>query len=74
MRKVHVHSACTIDAEQIVAVWSEIYADPKLDSATYLTKVCFKSGFVLVVSAYDEKVDADNMVGLITDQMQETGE
>ena len=70
MNLVRIHTACTIDAEQVVAVWSEMYADPKLDKANYLTKVCFKNGFVLTVAGYDSKDDADQMVHLITDKME----
>ena len=60
---IKVHEGCYIKSENITAIWSEIHADPKLDSSCYLVRVLFtNNSTILTIASYDSKAEADKLV------------
>jgi hypothetical protein len=42
-----IHPGCYINLQEVIAMWSEIYVDPKLDSSSYLVRVYHPYGWNL---------------------------
>ncbi len=42
-----IHDGCSLKLEEIVAIWSEKYSDPKLDQTCYLTRVFLRNNFTI---------------------------
>ena len=62
-----VHDGCYIAIENITAIWSEIHADPKLDSSCYLVRILFTNNpTILTIASHDSKIEADKLVKRIT--------
>ena len=60
---IKVHDGCYIAIQNITAIWSEIHADPKLDSSCYLVRILFTNNpTILTIASYDSKIEADKLV------------
>jgi|TARA_R110000824_G_scaffold142392_1_gene309410 hypothetical protein len=58
-----LHNGCYIKPEEITALWSERYSDPKLDSTCYLIRALFKNNStILTLARFDEKQEADQAI------------
>jgi len=58
-----VHAGCNIDLDEVVAIWSEKYSDPKLDQECYLAKVLFKNNStILTIANFPTKKEADLLI------------
>mgnify|MGYP001548978621 CR=1 FL=1 len=58
-----VHNGCWIDVENISSIWSEIYADPKLDKSIYLVRVMFyNNSTILTIASFKTKKKADKLI------------
>jgi len=58
-----VHNGCHIKLDEIVAMWSEKYSDPKLDQECYLAKVLFKNNStILTIANFPTKEEADILI------------
>ena len=61
------HNGCHIKLNEIVAIWSEKYSDPKLDQECYLTQVLFKNNStILTVASFSTKEEADRLIEKMT--------
>jgi len=62
-----VHDGCFFKIEEIVAVWSEKYSDPKLDQECYLVRVFFKNNStILTIANFPSKEKADDLIRKIS--------
>ena len=62
-----IHSGCTFDLNEIAAIWSEKYSDPKLDKECYLVRTLFKNNStILTLGNYATKKEADEELEKIT--------
>ena len=60
---IKIHPGCFINLQEVIAMWSEIYVDPKLDSSSYLVRVLFTNNpTILTVGTYRTKEEADNEI------------
>lgn len=58
-----IHGACSIVLTEVIAVWSELHSDPKLDKSCYLVRVMFRQNpTILTVASEEEKESADKLV------------
>jgi hypothetical protein len=58
-----IHDGCFFDLEDLCAVWSEKYSDPKLDANCYLVRALFKNNStILTLASFPSKKQADNSV------------
>lgn len=58
-----LHNACFINMNNLAAIWSEIYVDPKFDSSCYIVRVLFNNNpTILTVASYDQKSEADDLI------------
>jgi hypothetical protein len=58
-----LHSGCFINKNVLNAIWSEIYVDPKLDSACYIVRVLFiNNPTILTVASCPSKKEADKFI------------
>lgn len=58
-----VHNACFINMDNLCAIWSEIYVDPKFDSSCYVVRVLFNNNpTILTVASYTQKLEADELI------------
>jgi len=58
-----LHSGCYINKDLLIAVWSEIYVDPKLDSSCYLVRALFiNNSTILTVASFASKREADKFI------------
>ncbi len=58
-----IHDGCVVDLREVVAVWSELYSDPKLNSECHLVRVFLKNNStILTVATYPTKSEADRLV------------
>lgn len=63
-----LHSGCYINKDNLNAIWSEIYVDPKFDSSCYIVRVLFNnSATILTVASYKEKQEADQFIARLMD-------
>ena len=63
-----IHDGCCIKIHEVVAVWSEMHVDPKLDFSCYLVRVLFTNNpTILTIASYDTKAEADKLVQRIYD-------
>lgn len=64
-----LHNGCYIRPEEITALWSESYTDPKLDSACYLVRAFLKNNStILTLGRFDEKHEADQVIKEINEE------
>jgi len=55
-----IHDGCFFDTQEVCAVWSEKYSDPKLDDDCYLVRALFKNNStILTLASYPSKKEAD---------------
>ena len=58
-----VHDGCSFKIEELVAVWSEKYSDPKLDQECYLVRTFFKNNStILTIANFPSKEKADDLI------------
>ena len=58
-----VHSGCSVSKDEVVAIWSEKYSDPKLDDQCYLTKVFLRGNSTpLTIASFSSKEEADRLI------------
>lgn len=63
-----VHDGCSFKIEELVAVWSEKYSDPKLDQECYLVRTFFKNNStILTIANFSCKSEADELIQKLTD-------
>jgi len=72
MNKLYkVHDGCAIDLTKIIAIWSERYSDPKLDSECYLVRVFLKNNStMLTIAAHPSKAKADELIKEISEMVK----
>jgi len=62
-----IHEGCSIKLEELAAVWSEKYSDPKLDQECYLVRAFFKNNStILTIANFSCKLEADTLVNKLT--------
>ena len=62
-----IHDGCHLKLEEVIAIWSEKYSDPKLDQACYLTRVFLRNNStILTVASFPTKHEADHLVKELT--------
>ena len=65
-----IHGGCSIKTQEIVALWSERYSDPKLDSECYLVRAFLKNNStILTLANYESKQKADNLIKVISEKV-----
>lgn len=58
-----IHEGCCFKKEELTAIWSEKYSDPKLDQECYLVRVMFKNNCTILTIAHSSsKKEADKMI------------
>tara|TARA_Y100001963_G_C6500212_1_gene317526 strand:+ start:126 stop:332 length:207 start_codon:yes stop_codon:yes gene_type:complete len=58
-----VHDGCFFKIEELVAIWSEKYSDPKLDQECYLVRTVFKNNStILTIANFPSKEKADDLI------------
>jgi len=58
-----VHDGCFFKIEELVAIWSEKYSDPKLDQECYLVRAFFKNNStILTIANFPSKEKADDLI------------
>jgi hypothetical protein len=67
-----IHEGCSIKLEELAAVWSEKYSDPKLDQECYLVRAFFKNNStILTIANFSCKPEADALVDKLTFTLQQ---
>jgi len=62
-----IHDGCFLKSEELVAIWSEKYSDPKLDQECYLVRAFFKNNStILTIASFPCKKKADELVQELT--------
>ncbi|MAF43051.1 MAG: hypothetical protein CMI54_02615 [Parcubacteria group bacterium] len=62
-----IHNGCSIDVKEVVAVWSEKYIDPRLDSGSYLVRAFLRNNStILTLANFPSKDEADSLVDKIS--------
>jgi hypothetical protein len=62
-----VHTGCYLEVEEVVAMWSEKYSNPKLDQECYLAKVLLRNNStILTIATYPTKEEADELISKIS--------
>ena len=61
-----IHDGCHLKLEEVIAIWSEKYSDPKLDKTCYLTRVFLKNNStILTIANFSSKEEADSLVNKV---------
>jgi hypothetical protein len=65
-----IHDGCHLKLEEVIAIWSEKYSDPKLDEACYLTRVFMKNNStILTIANFSSKEEADSLINKVTNKL-----
>lgn len=65
-----IHADCRLKLEEVIAIWSEKYSDPKLDQACYLTRVFLRNNStILTIANFTSKEEADSLVNKIANKL-----
>ena len=65
-----IHDGCHLKLEEVIAIWSEKYSDPKLDKACYLTRVFLRNNSsILTIANFSSKEEADNLINKVTNKL-----
>ena len=66
-----IHDGCFFSLEEIVAVWSEKYSDPKLDKECYLVRAFFKNNStILTLASFSSKKEADSEIRKLINEIK----
>ena len=66
-----LHNGCYIDLRELSAMWSEKYADPKLDSECYIARAMFRgNSTILTLGNFTNKEEADSFLQKLESKLQ----
>ena len=67
-----VHEGCFFKLEELIAVWSEKYSDPKLDQECYLVRAFFKNNStILTIANFSCKDEADTLIRKLINKIKQ---
>ena len=67
-----IHDGCFFSLEEIIAIWSEKYSDPKLNDGCYLVRSFFKNNStILTLANFSSKEEADDLIKNIHEKIKE---
>lgn len=65
------HSGCFFKLEELIAIWSEKYSDPKLDKECYLVRAFFKNNStILTIANFSYKKKADTLINKLINEIK----
>ena len=66
-----LHNGCYIDLQEVSAIWSEKYSDPKLDSECYIARAMFRgNSTILTLGNFTNKEEADSFLQRLESKLQ----